>query len=976
MSGSQGLIVRWMVVGTVLLVAILTRATVPTGASPGLVTQDLSGGLTASDLAQALVGKGITISNVTYSGAAVAAGSFSGGTGIIGFESGIVLSSGSIANVVGPNVSDSTSTDTGWAGDPALSLLSGFPTFDAAVLEFDFVPSTNSVLFRYVFASDEYNEFVHTQYNDVFAFFVNGVNCATVPGTGQPVSINTINNGNPYGLYPMENPGLFINNDLSDGGDSIDTEMDGLTVILSCVAAVTPGATNHIRLAIADASDHIYDANVFLETGSFKPSPPKPPQVNRDIVFVHGIDSVGNCNGADTWVEDYLKSSKGKSFFGKLQIGKYMHFNYRGGGSYACPASEPAYTQVDTCDGVASAAGELKNLIDAQATGKVTIVGHSMGGLVAAYLVADESDWAKLNIASVVTFDSPLRGIPNVLQWAQLFVTNCSAGSQSLTDLGEGSDVVQRSATAASIVPFYPLDATQIDLPAPIEYVTRDGVSLEKARPFNLLSSCQQPGADPGSCEPPRPVDDDHGSIWGRRFDEHSENDKAFLVGCAAAVMADCTFMSAPVSQGQMTQMQMAVGAPATKVQFISNFGSVVRMTLVSPDGTAYGPDGAGPVLAYGVDDVSETYVIENPSPGDWTIQLFGVDVAPGGEDVLLAVLVEEWSQQPPVLTVPGQQNVQYSDPLTFGVSATDPDDLPESLRFSATGLCEGLALTDNLNGTATIEGAVQSPAGTCGAQITVTDPDGLTDTDAVSIVVGKEDATLAYSGDALVKRGSPVMLKASVSELPDGSPGDISQAAVFFDVTAGIGGGTTSYGPAAVSVSGEATWTLPAGLPANVYSISVRMDPGNTYYQAAPAHTAELVIYDPSAFTIGGGWVKHADENGIFAFDARYSLRGDVRGFALYLFGLSRGGRPTLLMSNSTQWLVASGNTAVFRGKATVGGVGNHTFEITVVDNGEPGKSDTFAIKIWRPDGTLLHEMPPTVLGGGNIIIRQLKGR
>jgi hypothetical protein len=252
---------------------------VPTGSkdptSPtALTTEDLTGALTPSDLANSLVGTGISISNVTYTGADEAAGTFSGGTGIIGFESGIMLSSGDIINVVGPNVQDGIGTNNGTSGDTDLTDLSGFPTNDAAVLEFDFVPDGDAVTFSYVFASDEYNEYVHSSYNDVFAFFINGVNCATI--NGDPVSVNTINNGNPYDTDPREHPEYFINNDLDDGGGAIDTEMDGLTVVLACDSAVTANETNHIKLAIADASDYILDSNVFLQAGSFEVPEPEP----------------------------------------------------------------------------------------------------------------------------------------------------------------------------------------------------------------------------------------------------------------------------------------------------------------------------------------------------------------------------------------------------------------------------------------------------------------------------------------------------------------------------------------------------------------------------------------------------------------------------------------------------------------------------------------------------------------------------
>jgi hypothetical protein len=256
-----------------VLVAVLAIAGVftPT-ASAAIATTDLTS-LTATDLANALVGSGVSVSNVTFTGANVAGGTFTGGATPIGFDSGVILSSGDIKNVVGPNLQDSITTVNGTAGDSQLSALSGHATFDAAVLEFDFVPNASTIFFQYVFASDEYNEFVNTSFNDVFAFYVNGTNCAVVGSPAVPVSINTINGGNPFGTN-ASHPELYRNNDLDDGGGSIDTEMDGLTTVLTCEANVTANATNHIKLAIADASDSILDANVFLRAGSFSTTPP------------------------------------------------------------------------------------------------------------------------------------------------------------------------------------------------------------------------------------------------------------------------------------------------------------------------------------------------------------------------------------------------------------------------------------------------------------------------------------------------------------------------------------------------------------------------------------------------------------------------------------------------------------------------------------------------------------------------------
>jgi hypothetical protein len=244
-------------------------------ASSGLVTQYLSTELTPTDLVNQLLGGGLSVSNVSFVGANCAAGSFSGGDTIIGFESGIILSSGDILGVVGPNTVEDWYVVNALPGDADLDkLIPGYHTEDATVLEFDFVPNTSVLSFDYVFGSEEYNEYVNDVYNDVFGFFVNGVNMALIPGTTMPVSINNVNNGNQssYGTN-ASNPEYYRNNDLKNGGGSIDTQLDGLTVVLSLKANVNAGVTNHIKLAIADAGDPQYDSDVFIRAHSLTAAP-------------------------------------------------------------------------------------------------------------------------------------------------------------------------------------------------------------------------------------------------------------------------------------------------------------------------------------------------------------------------------------------------------------------------------------------------------------------------------------------------------------------------------------------------------------------------------------------------------------------------------------------------------------------------------------------------------------------------------
>jgi hypothetical protein len=258
-------------------VAALTGTSLPerAAASGGLDTENLNE-LTPEELADSLVGSGVEVSNVTYTGSPLSAGKFTGGTGIIGFESGIVLSTGSIRNVRGPNRDEGITTVTSEDGDPDLdSLVPAWNTTDAAVLEFDFVAENDTISFQYVFASDEYNEFVNTSFSDVFGFFLDGVNIAFVPGTSVPVSINTVNRGQPFGnRSSAQNPEYFINNDPRYGGGALNTEMDGLTVVLPVTASVTPGHSHHLKLAIADVTDRYIDSNIFIRSGSLSGTHP------------------------------------------------------------------------------------------------------------------------------------------------------------------------------------------------------------------------------------------------------------------------------------------------------------------------------------------------------------------------------------------------------------------------------------------------------------------------------------------------------------------------------------------------------------------------------------------------------------------------------------------------------------------------------------------------------------------------------
>ncbi|MEN9420925.1 MAG: hypothetical protein RLZZ107_399 [Bacteroidota bacterium] len=224
-----------------------------------------------------LLGNGVTVSNVTYNGSPVAIGQFTAANTNLGISSGIVMTTGTTLpngdGPQGPNDQPSSGVDNNMGGFPLLSqAIGGTQTYNAAILEFDFVPYADTVRFKYVFGSDEYPEFAppnNTTYNDVFGFFISGPgisgfqNIAKLPN-GAVVSINNVN--------AITNPFYFVNN--GDGNSAPYNQStqyiqyDGFTKVLEAVSQVQCGQTYHLIIAIADVGDGQWDSGIFLEANS------------------------------------------------------------------------------------------------------------------------------------------------------------------------------------------------------------------------------------------------------------------------------------------------------------------------------------------------------------------------------------------------------------------------------------------------------------------------------------------------------------------------------------------------------------------------------------------------------------------------------------------------------------------------------------------------------------------------------------
>lgn len=221
----------------------------------------------------------VVVSNVAVSGGNFATGEnswgfFSGSGTTFPFQNGVILATGKINNAPGPNayLSDDGG-NMGWDGDTDLNQALGLSnSFNATVLEFDFVPLGNTISFDFIFSSEQYllnpnpNQ---CDFTDGFAFLLKEVgsstyeNLAVVPNTSIPIRVNTVRGRGT--ICPAANQEYF------DAFNEFEhpTNYNGQTKVLTARGNVIPGNTYHIKLVIADEGNHRYDSAIFLGGGSF-----------------------------------------------------------------------------------------------------------------------------------------------------------------------------------------------------------------------------------------------------------------------------------------------------------------------------------------------------------------------------------------------------------------------------------------------------------------------------------------------------------------------------------------------------------------------------------------------------------------------------------------------------------------------------------------------------------------------------------
>jgi hypothetical protein len=228
-----------------------------------------------------LEGTGITAVNISSStgtnfGSVNGLGYFTNGGGAFPLESGIILSTGDVSLAPGPNATIQSAGGGSWQGDAdVLAVMQQVGTgtttaMNATKLEFDFTAVSGQIEIDYVFAAEEYG-FFQCNYSDAFVIQLTDIstgmseNIAVVPGTTIPVNVMTVRNNAYNNLCPSVNPQYFAEYN-AQGSAATATNFNGRTVQMTAYASLIPGNVYHLKFAIADRNDTVYDSALFIES--------------------------------------------------------------------------------------------------------------------------------------------------------------------------------------------------------------------------------------------------------------------------------------------------------------------------------------------------------------------------------------------------------------------------------------------------------------------------------------------------------------------------------------------------------------------------------------------------------------------------------------------------------------------------------------------------------------------------------------
>lgn len=358
-----------------------------------------------------------------------------------------------------------------------------------------------------------------------------------------------------------------------------------------------------------------------------------------------------------------------------------------------------------------------------------------------------------------------------------------------------------------------------------------------------------------------------------------------------------------------------------------------------------------------------------------------------GAHDQILSV------QEPTATTVTvDAASGVYSDPTTLRATVSPSTYLDQTIsgnvQFSVNGNPVGAAVAVNSSGVATTSYTVDLPAGphTITAAFTSTNAAFLNSSNTGTLTVTREDADVnpaaanpfAVQVNAPGGTGGPATLCFNMDEVADGSPGNTSNITSVTVTVIPIGTGAAVPAGAAILSGGGVGATRTAcvtlnNVPVNVYDVTLTIN-GN-FYQGTGSTV--FTVYDPSlGFVTGGGHLIHNGFKASVGVNIKYLKNGNAQGALLYIEHRPTG--DVVVKSNAISTMAIVGNEAMPTGKATVNGAGNHSFIGRIIDNGEPGSSDRFGLRVTGPTGNILLDLTfdPIQLSGGNFSVPKLTGK
>ena len=328
----------------------------------------------------------------------------------------------------------------------------------------------------------------------------------------------------------------------------------------------------------------------------------------------------------------------------------------------------------------------------------------------------------------------------------------------------------------------------------------------------------------------------------------------------------------------------------------------------------------------------------------------------------------------------------QYSDHVTLKATISPATaefgTISGNVAFTVNGVAAGSAPVDS-SGVATLDYQILLGAGSygIGASFNTTNPNFVSSTGSGTLTVSREDAVVALSAGnpESVKVNAPggtagtVTLAATITEVGDGSLGNICLAAPVAVAMVPVGPGSTINGTAAqVSCDGttlqvSATFS---NVPVNVYDVAFTI--GGNYYTGS-AHSV-LAVFDPSLGNLtGGGTVIRNGVRANFGLNVKYLKNGGAQGSVIYIEH-----RPTgdlVIKGTAMKSLSIVGNTAILLTKnAIANGVGGYNLRMVAVDNGEPGKTDKIGVTAYDTTNAVVpgidYSAAPVTISGGNIAV------